>query len=121
MIAAHGVTPLSRVLRPARVAVAPEPACLASRLRLYGATVVAPDAATHVLADVWAAAPPANGAPVVNRAWLDDCVQQRRVVPDVQERHAPPSFLAAPVVPRPASPPPEAVAAEPESDEDSFA
>ena len=107
-LAAHGVTPLSRVLRPARVAVAPETACLASRLRLYGATVVAPDAATHVLADVWAAAPPANGAPVVNRAWLDDCVVQRRVVPVVQERHAPPAFLAAPVVPRPASPPPVA-------------
>ena len=120
-LAAHGVTPLSRVLRPARVAVAPETACLASRLRLYGATVVAPDAATHVLADVWAAAPPANGAPVVNRAWLDDCVVQRRVVPVVQERHAPPLFLAAPVVPRPASPPPVAAAAEPESDEDSFA
>ena len=77
--------------------------------------------ATHVLADVWAGEAPASGAPVVNRAWLDDCVVQRRVVPVVQERHAPPAFLAAPVVPRPASPPPVATAAEPESDEDSFA
>ena len=115
------MTPLSRVLRPARVAIAPETACLASRLRLYGATVVAPDAATHVLADGWAAPPPANGAPVVNRSWLDDCVVQRRGVPVVQERPAPPSVLAAPVVPRPASPPPVAAAAEPETDEDSFA
>lgn len=118
-LAEQGVTPLTRVLCPARVAVAPETACLASRLRLYGAAVVAPATATHVIADVWACAPP-DGAQVVNRAWLDECVAQRRVVAVVPARHAPPAVLAAPVVPRPASPP-EAPAPMEESDDDSFA
>ena len=108
-LAAHGVTPLSRVLRPARAAVAPETP--ASR-RGSGSTARPswPRTPRHVLADVWAGEAPAGRSWT---AWLGDC-GTGRVVPVVQERHAP-SFSPRPSCAAGVSSP---VARRAESDED---